>query len=205
MVEIISVLTITILAVISPGADFAMITRNSYLYGRKAGLLAAIGISLGVLVHVAYTILGVSFIFSHSEYLFSILKVVGAIYLIYIGFKTFTTTPNVNIDMTAKKEVTLLNSLGNGFLTNAFNPKTMLFVISTYTQIVDEKTSTLMKITYGGFMSLSHWVWFSLVAIFFSNEVLRSVMLKKQVMLNRTIGCVLMGLGGSLAFLPSIH
>jgi len=51
--EILAVATITILAVISPGPDFAMVTRNSYLYGRRTGLLCALGIGLGVQVHVA--------------------------------------------------------------------------------------------------------------------------------------------------------
>ena len=55
MEELIAVIAITILAVISPGADFAIVTKNSYLYGRKTGICTAWGISLGVLVHVAYT------------------------------------------------------------------------------------------------------------------------------------------------------
>ena len=52
MTEFLAVIMITILAVISPGADFAIVTKNSYLYGRSIGVLTSIGIALGVLVHV---------------------------------------------------------------------------------------------------------------------------------------------------------
>lgn len=55
MAEFIAVILITILAVVSPGADFAIVTKNSYLYGRKIGVFTSLGISLGVLVHVTYT------------------------------------------------------------------------------------------------------------------------------------------------------
>lgn len=54
MGELIAVAGITLLAVISPGADFAIVTKNSYLYGRKIGVLTALGISLSVLFHAAY-------------------------------------------------------------------------------------------------------------------------------------------------------
>ena len=62
MIETISFATITVLAVVSPGADFAMVTRNSMALSRRAGLLTAFGISLGVLVHVAYSMLGIGLI-----------------------------------------------------------------------------------------------------------------------------------------------
>ncbi len=58
----ITVILITCLAVISPGADFAIVTRNSYLYGRQIGLSTALGIAGGVWIHVAYSLLGLGFL-----------------------------------------------------------------------------------------------------------------------------------------------
>ncbi|HHQ6615195.1 LysE family translocator [Serratia fonticola] len=204
MMELVAVAIITILAVISPGADFAMVTRNSYLYGRRAGLLAAVGIALGVQVHVTYTIMGVGFIISHSNFLFSAIKIIGAIYLIYIGYKTFFTKIQVDIDLTSSVGISPFGALRTGFLTNALNPKTTLFVVSTYTQVVNPATPLSLQIAYGLFMSFAHWVWFSLVALFFSHVTLREIMLSKQTVLNKTIGGILMGLGGSLALSPMI-
>lgn len=57
MTELIVVVTITLLAVISPGQDFAMVTRNSLMLSRRSGVLTALGIGLGVTVHVSYTLL----------------------------------------------------------------------------------------------------------------------------------------------------
>ena len=89
MLELMAVATITVLAVISPGADFAMVTRNSILYGRSAGLFAALGIAAGVQLHVFYTMIGVGWLIRSSPELFTAIKLLGALYLIYVGYKTF--------------------------------------------------------------------------------------------------------------------
>jgi len=75
MLELFTVASITVLAVISPGADFAMVTRNSMMLSRRAGILTAVGIALGVLVHVAYSLLGVGLIISRSILLFNMISI----------------------------------------------------------------------------------------------------------------------------------
>ncbi|MEK9520324.1 LysE family translocator [Streptomyces sp. NPDC087908] len=204
MGQLIAVAVITILAVISPGADFAMTVRNSYLYGRTAGVLAAAGIALGVLVHVTYTMLGVGLLVSRSPMLFTAMKLVGAAYLVYIGYKTFVTKAQVDIDLSEDGGISKAGALRTGFLTNALNPKTMLFVLSTYTQVVSADTPVFQQIGYGLFMSFAHLVWFALAAVLFSNQALRSRLLQRQTVLNKVIGAVLVGLGMVLALTPAM-
>jgi threonine/homoserine/homoserine lactone efflux protein len=182
-----------------------MTVRNSYLYGRTAGLLAALGISLGVLVHVAYTMLGVGLLVARTPSLFTVMKLVGAVYLAYIGYKTFVARTDMDIDLSETGGLSHFGALRTGFLTNALNPKTMLFVVSTYTQVVSADTPVVRQIGYGLFMSFAHLVWFSLAALLFSNESLRVRLLRRQVVLNRVIGTVLVGLGITLALTPSVQ
>ncbi|MER6955121.1 MULTISPECIES: LysE family transporter [unclassified Streptomyces] len=203
MTELLAVALITVLAVIAPGADFAMIVRNSYLYGRRTGLFAATGVAAGVLVHVTYTMLGVGLLIASSTFLFTIIKLVGAAYLVYIGVRTFRTRGEVEIDLTGKTELTPLAALRTGFLTNVLNPKTTLFVVSTFSQVVSPGTPAHQQIGYGLFMSLAHLLWFGVVAVFFSQDRMRTLMLRGQKVLNKVIGSVLAGLGVSLAFAPS--
>lgn len=94
--------------------------------------------------------------------------------------------------------LTRLGALRTGFLTNALNPKTTLFVVSTFTQVVGEDTGLWQQAYYGLFMSAAHLGWFALVALFFSHEQLRTAMLRWQKVLNRGIGSVLIGLGVTL-------
>ncbi|MFD7617830.1 LysE family translocator [Streptomyces sp. NPDC059802] len=198
MTELVAVAVITVLAVISPGADFAMVVRNSYLYGRTTGLMAAAGVAAGVLVHVTYTMLGVGLLIASSTALFTAIKLVGAAYLVHIGVRTFFARGDVDVDLESKPQLTRLGALRTGFLTNALNPKTTLFVVSTFTQVVGPETGVWQQAGYGLFMSAAHFGWFGLVALFFSNSRLRTSMLKWQKALNRGIGSVLVGLGVTL-------
>lgn len=203
MTEVLAVAVITVLAVIAPGADFAMIVRNSYLHGRRTGLLGALGVAAGVLVHVTYTMLGVGLLIASSTFLFTVIKLVGAAYLVYIGVRTFRTRGEVTVDLANKTELTPFAALRTGFLTNVLNPKTTLFVVSTFAQVVSPGTPALQQVGYGLFMSLAHLLWFGVVAVFFSHDRMRTLMLRGQKVLNKVIGSVLAGLGVSLAFAPS--
>lgn len=200
MTEVIAVAVITLLAVISPGADFAMVVRNSYLYGRPTGLFAAAGVAAGVLVHVSYTMLGVGLLIASSTTLFTVIKLAGAAYLVWIGIRTFRARAEVTVDLEAKPELTRLGAMRSGFLTNVLNPKTTLFVVSTFTQVVNPDTPLWQQAGYGLFMSAAHLGWFAAVALFFSVSRLRDRMLKAQKTLNRAIGSVLVGLGVGLGF-----
>lgn len=199
MAETLAVILITILAVISPGPDFAMVTRNSYLFGRQAGLLTALGIALGVQVHVAYTMLGVAVFLAHSPTLLLAVKLIGAAYLVYIGLKTAINRTPLDIDQPTQQPVSRREAFKTGFLSNALNPKTMLFVVSTFSQVVHPGTGLLREYAYGLFISAAHWIWFSLVAVFFTHATLRTAMVRKQRLFDRVIGTVLVGLGAALA------
>jgi RhtB (resistance to homoserine/threonine) family protein len=201
--EVLAVAAITVLAVIAPGADFAMVVRNSYLYGRRTGVLGAVGVAAGVLVHVTYTMLGVGLLIASSTALFTAVKLAGAAYLVYIGVRTFRTRAELAVDLGNRTGLTPFAALRTGFLTNVLNPKTTLFVVSTFAQVVSPGTPALQQVGYGLFMSLAHLLWFGVVAVFFSHSRMRGLMLRGQKVLNKVIGTALAGLGVSLAFAPS--
>ncbi|VVE07863.1 lysine transporter LysE [Pandoraea aquatica] len=206
-------MTITVLAVISPGADFAMVTRESWRHGRRAGLWAALGIAAGVQVHVAYTLVGVGLLIVQVPWLFTVIKWIGAAYLVYIGWRTLRDRSPV-VDVTQEGGASASPEAGNGasarwrealqafrtgFFTNALNPKCTLFVVSTFTQVVHPGTGWALGLAYGAFMSFAHWAWFSLVALGFSAGWMREAMVRRQHLVRRTIGGALMTLGGLLA------
>lgn len=82
------ILVIHFLALASPGPDFVMVVKNALGYGRSTGIRTAIGIGLGIGVHVLYCTFGLALIISKSIVAFSIIKRAGAAYLVYIGIKS---------------------------------------------------------------------------------------------------------------------
>ncbi|MDH2434621.1 LysE family transporter [Pokkaliibacter sp. MBI-7] len=205
MNELAAIVSITCLAVISPGADFAMITRTSLMYGRVIGLLAALGIACGVLLHVSYALIGVSTLVHHAPLLLTALKWLGALYLLYLGLGIFRSAPVSSGGDAPAGSLSRWQAWRCGFFTNALNPKTTLFVVSTFAQVVQPTTPLAVQLGYGAFMSVAHLLWFALVTLLFSHPQLRQQVLNWQVCINQLIGSVLMGLGAMLALSPLSH
>ncbi len=199
MTELLAVITITILAVISPGPDFAMVSRNSLMLSRRAGLLTAIGIGLGVIVHVSYTLLGVGLLIKQSLWLFNAIKLVGAFYLVYLGIKMLRTKTGEMVTNNQGVPLSDLAALRTGFLTNALNPKTTIFIVSLFMQVINPETPLIVQIGYGLFISLTHIVWFSLVAFCFSAGMVRDRFLVVRHWADRAFGGMLVVFGVLLA------
>jgi RhtB (resistance to homoserine/threonine) family protein len=203
MSELIVVVTITLLAVISPGPDFAMVTRNSLMLTRRAGVLTALGIGLGVTVHVGYTLLGIGLLISRSLWLFDSIKLVGAVYLVYLGIKMLRAQPAQQQAQATAASLSDWDALRTGFLTNVLNPKTTIFIVSLFMQAVRPDTPLPIQIGYGAFIALAHMAWFSLVALCFSADTVRARLLAARRRIDQTFGCLLVGFGALLAISSS--
>lgn len=199
MTELIVVITITILAVISPGPDFAMVSRNSLMLSRRAGVLTALGIGLGVLVHVTYTLVGVGVLIQQSLWLFNAIKLAGAVYLVYLGVKMLRSKPSRVSADSVVASLSDATALRTGFLTNALNPKTTIFIVSLFMQVVRPETPLAVQIGYGAFISVAHMAWFSLVALCFSAGPVRERLLAVRHWIDRVFGGLLVGFGILLA------
>lgn len=204
--EFIAIISISIFMAISPGPDFFMVTRNSIMYNRTSGIYSAIGVSLAIWLHVAYSIAGLAIIISKSIFLFSIIKYIGAAYLIFIGFKTIISKSNFNkeaINKQKNKELSKFNSFKNGFITNALNPKATIFFLSIFTQIVNVDTPLLIQVIYGAIISIVHFIWFSSVAYFFSHPVILNKFQRYQKKIEMFVGAALILFGIKVAFTKS--
>ena len=198
--ELISVSVIAIFMAISPGADFVMITRNCIFYGRSSGLYSALGISLAIWIHVAYSIAGLAVIISNSIVLFSIIKYLGAAYLIYIGWKTFNSKSKLETnDDNVKNDLSKFSSFKTGFITNSLNPKTTVFFLSIFTQVVNPETPILLQVIYGAIISIAHLLWFSSVAIFLTKPIFLKRFNEYKNNIEKVVGVILMGFGLKIA------
>jgi len=177
--ELWAVASITLLTVVSPGADFAMVTRNSMLASRRAGVLSAVGIALGVWLHVGYAL------------------------LVYLGVGMLRSRPQAPGE---DRGVALADwaALQSGLLTNALNPKTTLFVLSLFSQVIHPATPLWLQLAYGAFMSLAHLLWFVLVAQAFSSQAARGLVARYRHRIEHAIGAVLVLLAGVLGA-ASLH
>lgn len=190
-----------LLAVMSPGPDFVMISRNSLVYSRAVGIFSAVGLGLGILVHVTYSLIGIGLLISQSIVLFSIIKYIGAAYLLYIGYQCLRSKPQTATEATAVEEKSMspLAAVRMGFLTNALNPKATLFFLALFTQVISTETPLFIQILYGIEMSVMTFAWFAVVASILSHKRIKSRFVSIQHYVERVFGVVLIAFGIKVA------
>lgn len=190
------------LGAVSPGPDFIMVTRNSLTYNRKIGLFTGIGVGAGTLVHIFYTLIGIGVIVSQSIIAYSIVKYLGAVYLIYLGYKSLKAKPEgIKNEMNthAAHTISIIKAFKQGFLCNALNPKATVFFLSVFTQVISPETPLTIQILLGLQCTLIITLWFALVALLFSNSILKNKIRAVKHNIGRVMGAVLILLGLRIA------
>ncbi|MAS87078.1 MAG: amino acid transporter [Micavibrio sp.] len=190
------IISISIVAMISPGPDLLIVLRNSLGLGRKHGIATALGIGSGLIIHVTYCVLGIAFIISQSIMMFSVIKYVGAAYLLWLGYKSLKSKGwAVDPEKAKNKQKTVFAAFREGFITNAFNPKATMFFLALFTQVVAPNTPMSWQLLYGVTIIALACIWFSIVSVVLTNPQLRSILSKFSVWIDRVTGVLLVGLG----------
>lgn len=199
MSAFLTVALIHFLALISPGPDFALITKQSLTRSRRSAIWMAAGIASANLVHVGYCILGIAVVISRSIVAFNVLKYLGAAYLLYIGWKALRAKPALTMKaatvLPQAPERGLLHALGSGFICNILNPKCTLFFLALFTQVIDPSTPAFTQLLYGLWIAGVSFVWFCVVASVFSLASIRKRYERMGHWIERAMGAVLIALG----------
>jgi RhtB (resistance to homoserine/threonine) family protein len=199
--SIVTLAGLVMISLISPGPDFAVIVKNSLVYSRKTALMTALGISLGILVHVTYILLGLGLVITKTPWLLLSVKCVGAGYLLYIGFKGLLAkkmTQTLDGNPHHKRDISPVAALRSGFLTNALNPKCILFFVSLFSVVIDSNVPLAVMLMYGGIIFVETLVWFSFVAFCLSGNRTREKFRVVGHWIERVTGGVLMALAARL-------
>lgn len=151
-----------ILLNLTPGPDVLYIVTNSLRSGAKAGVVAALGINAGCFVHIFAAAVGVSALLAASATAFTVLKWIGAAYLVYIGVRLlFARAPRDATDLRAiadsQPPLPLPKVFFGGFLTNALNPKVAIFFLAFVPQFIahDAEHKALAFIALGSLFNLN--------------------------------------------------
>lgn len=191
---------VSLIGAISPGPDFCIVLQNSLSHSRKAGLYAACGVSIGLLVHLSYTLVGLAVVIAESPFLYHCMTYIGVAYLFYIGLNNIIgsfkkSSSDADRFLKLENQISNFKSFSQGFLTNLLNPKAALFFISLFSQFINPNTTILVRVE----LALINWVitisWFLFLAYLVTTEKILGKMDHFKVYVNRVMGSVLISLG----------
>jgi RhtB (resistance to homoserine/threonine) family protein len=200
-VALLPFLAISALLIVMPGPDTAVVTKNALVGGRRAGVFAAVGVSVGLTVWTAAAAFGIAALLRASAIGFLALELVGAVYLIWIGLQLLRTRDFLTgAAATGSPAPARGKALRQGLLSDLGNPKVAVFFTSFLPQFVHgDGPAFLSLLLLGGLFALLTVIWLAAyaTAVGHASAVMRRPAVRRA--LDRCTGVVLIGFGISIA------
>lgn len=196
-----SFIVISLMIIIIPGPDFFIVLNNTLKGNAKNGIMAGLGISSAHVFYSALAAFGLIFILTTSYYVFTVIKILGSIYIAYLGIKTILNAKkafNISTDKDIKTDMKLRLSYKQGFISTIFNPKAILFYVSILPQFITKEDGSMQILVLSSLFILTVFIWFFLCSFLFNyiRQIFNNVKIKST--LDYAIGTVLIGLAISI-------
>ena len=158
------------LLTIMPGPDIIYVLVQSATNGKKYGIATSLGLVSGIIIHTSLVAFGVSAIIKQSENIYFIIKLFGALYLLYLAYITYKSNDEVLLNTKAEKKG-LLKLFKQGFIMNVLNPKVSIFFLAFFPGFLYSSTqSTIIQFyVLGGLFMLQALIIFSMVSVLSGN------------------------------------
>ncbi len=191
----------SVLLALAPGPDNIFVLTQSALYGRLSGLYVTLGLCTGLVIHTTGVILGVAAIFQASAVAFTLLKLIGVCYLLYLAWRSFhAAATEIKTNAYSKKRFGWLYR--RGIIMNVTNPKVSIFFLAFLPQFTDPDRGSIsfQLALLGGLFIIATILVFGSIAWFASIVGIKLQQSHKvQILMNRIAGMVFIGIALKLA------
>lgn len=203
----INFIIMSLLILIVPGPSFFTVIKNSTHGGIKSGIFTTLGIANAHLIYAVLATFGLIFILVSSQTVFLTIKILGAVYIIYLGLKNIFNAHKFeynDINTTETKKVNLSKSYKQGFITMILNPKAILFYISILPQFINQQSNQNFQVAVlSTLFIITVITWFSFCTFVFNYIKTIFQKPKFKMFFDYIVGTTLIGL--SLKVLTTKH
>ncbi len=196
-----TIILVHLLGCMSPGPDFILVVKQSLSFNQRTAIFTVLGVSSGILMHSSYCALGLGLILANIPWFFQVLKIVGAVYLVYLAIK-IACAKNSLPTLTANAQTIspcAWQSFKQGFFCNALNPKAMLFILGLFIMVTKFHNSW-WSLFFVIETTAVTFLWFALVVYGFSHPSLKIKLLALQSKINKCLALFLVVFAMQLLF-----
>ena len=160
-------LTASVLLTFMPGPDIIYVIMQSITNGKKYGIVTALGLVSGIIIHTTLIAFGVAAIIQRSDTLFFLIKLFGAVYLFYLAYKTYKSSSEIQMDGDKIPNSSIVTLYKQGFIMNLLNPKVVIFFLAFFPGFIIESEGNVTQQIYilGLLFMLQAFVVFSFISI----------------------------------------
>lgn len=198
---LLSLAAVFTVALISPGPDVALVVRTALHQGRRAGLLSALGLACGILLHGTLVLSGVALLLSRTEWLFDLVQVGGALYLGWLGIdavRAWWRGGSGTGRLDGELAPSVFGPWLRGVFTNLGNPKALVFFLALLSSLVPAQMSLAGKLACAALLFGLSLCWFSLLGLTLSRPLMRQRLLQVAPTIDFVCGLVFLLVAASI-------
>lgn len=189
--SVLTVVTLFFLGLISPGPNFFIVVQSTLRWGRLAGFLTGLGAATGDAFYATCGLFGVAELIERSGHLLIAIKVLGGVYLVWIGARmSFHSAPTYSHDL-ARERSSRTRQFAQGLATDLSNPKTIVFFASIFAVAVQPATPRLARFAMLAGIVLTSLLWRSFLTLIFSTRTIRKIYEHVHLAVERVFGGLL--------------
>lgn len=195
---ILTIAAVDFISTLSPGQDFAIITRNTLKYSRRIGYWTVLGLGSVTFLHTLLAVFGLSAIITNYPEALAFIKTAGALYLIYLGTgfikKARNLTP-VRTQFELETDITSPEAFKMGAIANLLNAEAIIAFVSVFALFMSVDTATWIKLTTCAVLTTNTVIWYALFAKLFSLVWVQQFLQTRMKRIEQIIGVILVFLG----------
>jgi threonine/homoserine/homoserine lactone efflux protein len=187
-----------LMAVMSPGQAFVVVSRTALQSGRGAGIAAALGMGVGILPWAIGAMLGLAVLFDRLPWLYAGLRVAGGLYLLYVAFNVWRHAAAPIAEGHEARRDTPMAAFRKGLFTQVANPKVAIFFASIFVAVLPPGAPLWLDLLILGILAVNEVAWYTAVSVLFSTAAPRRAYLAAKAGIDRVMAGALGILGGKL-------
>ncbi len=202
LTSLLTLFTVHFVALMSPGPDFALVVQNASRHGRNTGIMIALGLSVGILLHSTLSLTGISLLVAEHPFIFNLLQAAGGTYLLWLGVGALRSLrqPRHNLPEASKDQL-IQNSkqaFAKGFTTNILNPKALVFFVSLVSTLIPAELSSGGKVSAIFVLWAISFAWFAFLAWVLTGQKMQRLLSRVVPFIDGICGMLFTIVGGGL-------
>ncbi len=190
-----------LMAVISPGQSFLVVSRTALSSGRKAALSVTFGMGIGSIFWAGGAMAGLAVLFQHAGWIYLVLKIAAGLYLLFLAVTLWRhARDTVDASQTGAHQFNFGAAFRLGFLTQIANPKVIIFFGSIFVALLPAQPPLWVMVVTLLIVFTNETSWYAIVSCLFSAKRPRGAYLRAKPWIDRTMGGLLAIIGGKLIF-----
>lgn len=195
------------MASISPGPDFVVVSQKTILQGRKAGVFCGIGVCIGLLFHIGYSVAGLTVAFNSATWLTQSIGIFGGSYLIYLGYNAIKSSfsNNTTASIQSEKNSDTCAAFWSGLIVNIFNPKAAIYFISLFSMVVSPSLETEKLLLLIVCIIAVQMTWYLTFIFIVTIPKIKVQFDKKVYLIDRILGALMLMMGLYMIAIYAFH